>query len=153
MSPPLTLDQLYAALEASPASAERVLALAEHHARAGHFRAAAALHWSVLEQKRPFCYHRDSGLTVEFDDWGEGWYWWATTAADYEDANYGMDWGHPPACRLPLALWRELPHTFDYDPAVFKEYPTLRAAYQALIDGWTERLTRLTDPNQHPAKD
>ena len=27
-------------------------------------------------------------------------------------------------------------HGFDYDPAVFKEYPTRQAAYEALIAVW-----------------
>jgi hypothetical protein len=42
-------------------------------------------------------------------------------------------WGYPASCRLPHALWRELRHTFNYDPTTFKEYPSARAAYEALV--------------------
>ena len=153
MSPRPTLDQLFAALEQHPAEPSSVLALAEHHARNGQTAAAAALHWAVLNEKRPFRYTRDAELSVDFEEWGEGWFWWATEAADDDEADYGQDWGHPKEGRLPLPLWRAMPHTFEYEPAVFKEYETLREAYQALIDGWIERLAELTDPNRHPTRE
>jgi hypothetical protein len=39
-------------------------------------------------------------------------------------------------------------HTFNYDPLVFKEYPTVRAALEALIAAWSPELvaTRKKEP-------
>lgn len=76
------------------------------------------------------------------DTWHDGWYWWAT---DREHPG----WGYPEAAALPHAQWKELAHTFNYDPLVFKEYPTVRGAVEALIAAWD---VALVTPGEAPVK-
>ena len=59
--------------------------------------------------------------------WKDGWYWWVIEE---------MNWAEDKACRLPPKLWNRLVHSFPYEPSVFKEYPTLRSAYEALFEAW-----------------
>ena len=35
-----------------------------------------------------------------------------------------------------LRVFEPLPHTFEFTPSVFKQYPTRRAAYEALFVVW-----------------
>src|SRR3954453_15471586 len=137
MKPVRSLVQLYADLERENAGPDTVAALAEWYARHHQFAAAQALDWAMRKGRRPFRFSRDNALSVNCDTWEDGWYWWATAPADgVDDATSGQGWGPSEECRLPRPLWRALPHSFDYDPAVFKEYRTLHAAYEALITAW-----------------
>ncbi|MFO0845858.1 MAG: hypothetical protein U0797_26325 [Gemmataceae bacterium] len=43
---------------------------------------------------------------------------------------------------LPHRVWKSLGHTLPYDPLVFKEYPSVRAAIEALIEGWLKPTPR-----------
>jgi hypothetical protein len=65
--------------------------------------------------------------------WKDGWYWWAT-------ARERPGWGYPESVKVPHPLWDKLEHTFNYDPVVFKEYPTVRAAVEALVAAWAPGL-------------
>ena len=81
----------------------------------------------------PFEYHRDgSGLIVTSPGWKDGWFWWGV------EEKYGRDWGHPPTCLLPPDLWKRLKNLLPYDVSVFKHFPSLQAAYEALFDAWPQ---------------
>jgi len=121
----------YLALEDEPHDAVTLQALADWYDDQGDADAAACLRWAVRRGLGPYRYRKGAGLTIASEGWHDGWLWWAT-----DDPDFGRDWGHPPSCRLPSAVWKRLRHTFGYPPAVFKEYPTSREAYEALIDAW-----------------
>jgi uncharacterized protein (TIGR02996 family) len=130
------LSAFYDALDQTPEE-DRVtlLALADWYEEQGEPEAAECLRWTVRQGLSPFCYQRDGGgVTVSSDAWHDGWFWWSV-----DEPSQTSDWGHDPACRLPRALWQKLRHTFNYDPAVFKEYRTRRAAYEALLEAWPMR--------------
>jgi hypothetical protein len=61
------------------------------------------------------------------------------------DPGYGDNWGHPPSCRLPPRVWLLLRHTFDYSPAVFKEYKTIKDAWEELFAVWGKAQTLLPE--------
>lgn len=122
---------MYLALEETPGDSLTLFALADWYMEQGHPEATACLRWCAEQNRYPFRYSRHAGLRIMGESWRDGWYWWAV-----EGTNYGRNWGHSQQCRLPSGLWQQLRHNFDYDPAVFKEYPSLRAAYEALIEAW-----------------
>jgi hypothetical protein len=130
-------EALYLALDELPGDPVTTRALADWYEEQGNEEAAECLRWAVERERWPFQYRSSAGLSVASQDWGDGWFWWAV-----EDRSYGREWGHPASCRLPAALWEHLPHTFTYGPAVFKEYPTLRAAYEALFAAWPKYAVR-----------
>jgi hypothetical protein len=123
-------ESFYLALEETPGDPVSLLALADWHEEQGNDSAAACLRWTVEQKRYPFLYRRGS-LHMVSHDWHDGWFWWGV-----ENERYGGDWGHPGHCLLPRALWRHLRHSFDYAPSVFKEYATVQAAYEALLDAW-----------------
>jgi hypothetical protein len=131
MADPDALTAFYLALEDDPGDQVTLLALADWYEEHDQLAAADALRWTVQHGRRPYCYPADGGLTVSSPEWHLGWFWWAV-----EDAVHTRDWGHPPHCRLPRTVWEKLRHSFRHRPAVFKEYPRVRDAYEALIDAW-----------------
>lgn len=124
-------DAFYLALEDDPRDHVTRHALADWFDERGDADAAACLRWVIRHRVGPFRYSRNAGLTVHSADWREGWLWWAI-----DDTVLGLDWGHPPWCRLPPEMWRRLAHSFGYPPAVIKQYPTCREAYEELIRVW-----------------
>jgi hypothetical protein len=118
------LTAFYLALDDDRGDQVTLLALADWYE-------AEALRWTVQHGRRPYCFPCDGGLTVSSQDWRIGWFWWAV-----DDAAHARDWGHPRSCQLPRALWDKLRHNIGYTPSVFKEYPSVRQAYEALIDVW-----------------
>jgi uncharacterized protein (TIGR02996 family) len=131
MSGPDPLTAFYAALDDNPADQVTLLALADWFEEQDRSDAAACLRWAARHGYRPFHYHRDAGLPFNGADWHDGWFWWARS-----NPSFGRDWGHETTCRLPDSVWMKLRHSFKYHPAVFKEYPTRQAAYEALIAVW-----------------
>jgi uncharacterized protein (TIGR02996 family) len=135
------LAALYAALEANPDDRVTRLALGDWYEDHDRPEAAACLHWLAAHGKHPYQYRAAAPLRYHHESWAEAWYWWTTENERDEQ------WGYPDACTLPFPLWDRLRHTFDYDPTTFKEYPTLRATYEALIDAW-----EATPRNQRPQR-
>jgi uncharacterized protein (TIGR02996 family) len=131
MSAPDPLSAFYLALEDVPDDRLTLLALADWYEEEGGPDAADCLRWTVRNAVWPFRYSVNSGLSVSSAVWHDGWFWWSV-----DEPFHGRDWGHDPHCLLPAAVWQKLRHTFNYDPAVFKEYPTRRSAYEALIEAW-----------------
>ena len=126
------LTAFYLALDEMPGDRVTMLALADWYEEHGNADAADCLRWAVREVRRPFRYGPDDSMRVTFEKWQKGWYWWAK-------AGEGLDWGHPATCGLAEDIWRGLKHTFDYSPSVFKEYPSFRAAFEALVAVWARR--------------
>jgi hypothetical protein len=138
----LDLNAMYAALEKRPADHVTLLALADWHEERGGVAAAECLRWVVIEGKAPFRYSGDDeSLMHHHNTWHEGWYWWATSRER-------RGWGYPPSGVLPHRVWKRLGHSFAYDPLVFKEYPSVRAAIEALIDGWQKPAPRPRRPQK-----
>jgi uncharacterized protein (TIGR02996 family) len=128
-------EALWSALEADPTDRLVLLALADWFEEQGDVVAAECLRWGHARRKRPFQYFSTSKIRYHYEKWGEGWYWWARQP----DVKL---WQIPATCGLTNRLWKELAHTFDYDPVTFKEYRTRRGAYEALIEGWRRHATR-----------
>lgn len=119
----------FAALEANPADTVTLLAFADwcdEQDQSGH---AACLRWLAEEGKVPYRYYHTNELRFHHETWHDGWWWWATD-------NEERPWGYPEASILPNKLWRKMSHTFSYDPCVFKEYPTVRGAFEAILLCW-----------------
>src|SRR5262249_1881517 len=134
----------FLALEADPGDVVTMKALADWYEDHSHPLEAACLRWLIERKRWPYRYERQSGqVNVSCRTWNDNWMWWAL-----DTRSYGGDWGHPAECRLPDELWKHLPHSFKYDPAVFKEYPTCRAAYQAVFAAWP----RFPPASRGPAK-
>ncbi len=125
------VSAFYLVLEESPGDTATLLALSDWYEEHGDLTAADCIRWSARRKRYPFRYHLDGPLTVAGVSWHDGWYWWAN-----DDGRFGADWGHTQECRLPRRLWALLRHSQDYQPLVFKEYETLRQAYEALIAAW-----------------
>ncbi len=135
MAEPDPLTAFYLSLDESPGDAVTVLALADWYEEQGQPDSARCLRWAVRGMLYPFRYRRGA-LARNGKDWHDGWFWWAL-----DDPYEGQAWGHPLHCRLPLRVWNRLRHGFKYEPRVFKEYPSQRAAYEALLEAWS-----LADP-------
>jgi hypothetical protein len=136
------LQAFYLVMDENPGDPVTLLVLADWYEEHDQADTADCLRWAVRRGYRPFLYRADGGLTVSSPVWHDGWFWWSI-----DDPYRGRDWGHDDGCRLPASVWKELPHTFNYDPAVFKEYPTRRDAFEALIAIWplvtaSERTTK-----------
>lgn len=127
---PDPLDAFYLALEESPGDIPTLLALSDWLDEQGDANAADCIRWSAARKRRLFRY-RAGSLSVAGMDWHDGWFWWANA-----DSRFGADWGHPEECRVPHGLWLRLRHGHDAPPLVFKEYATVRQAYEALIAAW-----------------
>lgn len=125
------VDAFYLTLDETPGDLPTLLALADWYLDHDQPAAGACIRWTVQQGYRPFRYLGPGQLSVSGDLWSPGWLWWAI-----DDPSLRIDWGHPAHCCLPPFVWDELSHSFPYDPAVFKQYPTTRAAYEALIDAW-----------------
>jgi hypothetical protein len=132
MSETLTLTALYAALEADPGDAVTLNALADWFEENDQDKPAECVRWIAEMGKVPFHYTAEADIIHHYEGWKDGWYWWTT-------AGEKKGWGYPKACRLPRTLWGRMKHTFEYDPAVFKEYPTVRGAIEAVIAVWKRR--------------
>lgn len=128
---PDTLSAFYFALEESPGDPLTLQALADWFDEQGNAASAACLRWAVRTKRTPFHFERTGPLTVVGNEWHDGWYWWVK-----EHPQAGADWGYPAECQLLSRLWKHLRHSFDYTPSVFKEYPSVRAAYEALLAAW-----------------
>jgi hypothetical protein len=122
------LEVLYRELESNPRDALTLSALADWYEEHGEADKADCLRWTARRNKRPHRYD-PRAMKVTHTAWHKGWYWWARTGDGYH-------WGHPVSCRLPATVWRPLRHGFKYNPRVFKEYHTLRQAYEALFAVW-----------------
>jgi uncharacterized protein (TIGR02996 family) len=127
---PRELTAFYLALEENPGDTVTLRALADWLEEHDEPTQAACLRWLAAEGKAPYRYNPADGLMYYHHDWQEGWWWW-TTSKEKEP------WGYLMACVLPDALWQEMRHTFDYRPCVFKEYPTVRSAIEAVLEVWT----------------
>jgi hypothetical protein len=124
-------DAFYTTLETNPGDTFTIKALADWYEEQGQADPAACLRWAADNGRWPYRYLHDGSLTKSCDSWNKRWLWWAK-----EDPDYGDQWGHPASCRLPAKAWKLLAHTFDYSPAVFKEYPTMQGAWEALFAVW-----------------
>jgi hypothetical protein len=131
------LDALYRALDEGPGDPVTVLALADCYEERDDAKAADCLRWTAKVHRWPFRYWNNGRVVIQSNNWHDGWYWWTL-----EDASWADHWGHPKECRLPGPLWKLLRHSFDYPPAVLKEYPTARAAYEALFEAWRKYRRR-----------
>jgi uncharacterized protein (TIGR02996 family) len=130
------LAAFYAALEESPADHVTKLALADWYDEHGQPVAAEVLRYLAKRRKSPFrYYHTSEGLRHHHETWKDGWYWWATSRER-------EGWGYPKAAVLPHKYWNRMKHTFPYDPLVFKEYRSVRAAIEALIKSWPKADAR-----------
>jgi uncharacterized protein (TIGR02996 family) len=126
-----TSEALYRTLEEDPGDLVTVQVLADWYEEHGETDKAECLRWTVRWDKFPFRY-RHGEIGIKCDNWHDGWLWWARPRK-------GDAWGHPPSCQLPVEVWKRLQHTFDYHPPwVFKEYPSVRDAYDALFAVWPE---------------
>jgi hypothetical protein len=146
MSRPDPLAAFFLSLDESPGDQVTLLALADWYEEQDQSDNAGCLRWLAATGLYPFHYWRDGGLAKNSRDWHDGWYWWAL---DHPSA--GADWGHPLYCRLPEQVWRKLRRTFEFEELVFKEYPTRRAAYEALFEAWP-RVGRLPSPATQEAR-
>jgi hypothetical protein len=127
-----TLISLYRALEEAN-DPVALLALADFYEEQGNLQPANCLRWTVDQGRFPFQYQARC-LRVHSGNWHDGWWWWARPRPR-------NTWGHPSTCELPVPLWNKLRHSFDYDaPWLFKEYKTLRDAYEALFSVWDEAV-------------
>jgi uncharacterized protein (TIGR02996 family) len=124
------LASLYDALETNPADRVTRLALADWYEEHDQPLTAACLRWMVVANKYPYRYFATNPLRYHHESWAEGWYWWTTTEREPEG------WGYPTACALPEPLWNRLRHGFNYEPTTFKEYRSVRATHEALIEAW-----------------
>jgi uncharacterized protein (TIGR02996 family) len=134
-------DAFYLALDESPGDPVTTLALADWYEEQGNSRAADCLRWAAENARWPFQYRKGGPVKVFSQKFHEGWYWWAV-ADSSADLDWGAeaDWGHPRECRLPRPTWERLKYISPgYQPSVFKEYPSRRAAYEALFDAWLRR--------------
>lgn len=146
---PIPTDPLgifYHTLEETPGDKVTMLALADWYEENGHEPDAACIRWAAERQAIPYKYKHNT-LKVSFEEWGNGWFWWAV-----DDPGYGSDWGHSTNCRLPRDIWSKLRHTFSYSPAVFKEYETQREAYEVLIELWRKAPPRKTTRKRNAKK-
>jgi uncharacterized protein (TIGR02996 family) len=125
----LELTALYAALSASPDDRITFLALADWYEDHDQPDEAECLRWLVKTARRPYQYFEANPLRYHHESWAEGWYWWTTERA-------AEVWGYPENCQLPFAVWDRLDHTFAYNPITFKEYATVRDAYEAVLEAW-----------------
>ncbi|MFO0880028.1 MAG: hypothetical protein U0840_22000 [Gemmataceae bacterium] len=138
MAQHLELDAFYAVLEKTPSDVVTQLALADWYEENNESQAALCLRWLADHRHYPFRYSRRlRRLRHHHDTWKNYWYWWTTDSE-------GEDWGLPTYCALPHRTWTRLKHGFPYDPLVFKEYPTVRAAIEALIRSWPRPRKRTT---------
>jgi hypothetical protein len=139
MSDPDPQDAFFLSLEEIPGDRVTLLALADWYEEQDQHDCADCLRWTVRHGHYPFRAVR-AGLKKFGHEWHEGWYWWAI-----DDPYSGESWGHPRHCQLPPEVWRQLQHTIPYVPAVMKEYPTQRAAYEALFEAWPRVPLREAD--------
>lgn len=110
-----------------------LLALADWFEEREKTRESGCLRWVAAMEKMPYQHRHSDDLLHHHDTWNDGWFWWTT---DREKGG----WGYAPSAILPHALWDRLTHQFNYDPLVFKEYPTVRAALEALLEAWSPAL-------------
>jgi hypothetical protein len=122
---------LYLALEETPGDELALLALADCYLEEGQVDASMCVRWSLARGRHPFRY-TNGALSIASGVMTHGHWWWAIDDRGVIAGN----WGYPHACRLPRGMWDQLPHSFSYTPSVFKQYPTIRDAYEALIYAW-----------------
>jgi hypothetical protein len=132
MAEPDPLDAFFLTLDEAPGDAVTLQALADWYEEQGQPDSARCVRWAVRCTYYPFRYC-EGALKKSGKDWHDGWYWWAL-----DDPYDGRGWGHPVYCRLPRLVWNRLRHGFAYEPRIFKEYPTQRAAYEALLEAWPQ---------------
>lgn len=125
------LAAFYLALEENPGDTVTLQALADWFEEQGEGDRAACLRWVVRKGYCPFRYSPKAKLVVSSTAFRDGWFWWGRELQDY-----ARDWGHPATCHLPRKLWARLKHSFAHEPSVYKDYPTARAAYEALLAVW-----------------
>ena len=126
---PRELTSLYEALESNPGDKVTLLALADWLEERGEAKRATCLRWLVKSGRTPYRYYHENRLRFHHESWQEGWWWWARGSEK-------NPWGYPKTSTLPERLWKKLLHTFPYDPCVFKEYPTVRGAIEAVLEAW-----------------
>jgi uncharacterized protein (TIGR02996 family) len=130
MHGPDPLDAFYLVLAELPGDIATLLALSDWYDEQGDAGAAECIRWCARRKRWPFRYPAGS-LTVASSEFRDGWFWWTCG-----EGARGDDWGFPAECRLPPRLWRQLRHSHPYTPAVYKQYETMRQAYEALIAAW-----------------
>ena len=123
------LDAFYLALDESPGDKATLCALADWYEEQGHLANASCVRWAMRLGLRPIRCPRQENQRARVQDISghDGWYWWVVDQPN---------WVEERTCRLRPELWNRLAHSFPYEPLVFKEYPTLRAAYEALFEVW-----------------
>jgi hypothetical protein len=131
------LDAFYRALEECPGDAATLAALADWYEEYDQGPSAACLRWTAEQQRWPFQYWRNGPVIYSIRSWQEGWYWWAD-----EEQSFSRSSGIPGHCRLPPPLWQHLGHRLGFPPSLFKDYPTLREAYEALFAAWRKGQPR-----------
>ena len=122
-------DAFYHSLDESPDDATTLSALADWYEERGDTDRAACVRWTIRRGIHPVRFVRDNAqaVTVRGVSWRDAWYWWVIDE---------RNWAEVRACRLPPKLWNRLAHSFPYEPGVFKDFPTRRAAYEALFEAW-----------------
>lgn len=130
---PNPLAAFYLSLEESPGDAVTLQALADWFEEEGQSDEAACLRWAVRRGLCPYRFRREADSAIpNSPTLKEGSLWWAL-----DDPHYGNTWGHPRSCRLASGIWKKLSHTFEYEPAVIKQYASVREAYEALLAIWS----------------
>jgi uncharacterized protein (TIGR02996 family) len=122
-------NAFYLVLDETPADRTTLCALADWLEEEGDLPSASCVRWTIRRGLHPIRFSRANSwrAAVQGSSWHDGWYWWAI-----DEPN----WVEEKPCRLPPALWNRLDHSFPYVPGFFKEYPTRRAAYEALFEAW-----------------
>ena len=122
-------DAFYLTLDETPDDRPTLCALADWFEDQGDLSSSTCVRWTIRRGIYPIHFDRDASETITERgvSWHDGWYWWVIDRPNYAPEK---------SARLPPALWNLLSHSFRYAPSVFKEYPTRRAAYEALFDAW-----------------
>ena len=129
MDTPHLPDAFYLGLDESPGDMTTLCALADWYEEQGDLSSASCIRWTIRRGLHPVRFDRDTSKpkTARGNSFNDGWYWWVIDEPD---------WSEEKACRLPPELWNRLARSLPYVPRVFKDYPTRRAAYEALFEVW-----------------
>lgn len=136
------IDQLYQAYELDPQK-DNLLVLGDAYEDNSWDKEAEVVRWLANEGKMPFKYEAGSkALKFHHETWHTGWYWWCTSRQK-------ASWGYPTSCVIPHRIWQKMnmEEELTYEPMVFKEFTTMRAAIEYFILAWYK-----PDPKKDKAK-